>query len=250
VEAAFAEHLADMLRSMVPGPIEAAGLAPASLLWAWGWLALAGWLRTRKRWPAGYTRKVFHFAIFTAAAGVHAWRGLSGVCVFGLGVSAALGYALVQGAGSSCYEALARPQDAPRRTHFIVAPYFATLAGGLLANLATGDAAIAGYLCAGFGDAVAEPVGVRWGRHRYRVPSARGVPAVRSWEGSAAVFGASFAGACGAGMLLEAGPPMALVAGALGIAAASALVEAVSPHGWDNLPMQLVPSLLALGWLA
>ena len=36
----------------------------------------------------------------------------------------------------------------------------------------------------------------------------------------------------------------------IGIAAASALVEAVSPHGWDNLPMQLIPSALAWAWLA
>ena len=36
----------------------------------------------------------------------------------------------------------------------------------------------------------------------------------------------------------------------LAIAAASALVEAVSPHGWDNLTMQLIPSALAWAWLA
>ena len=28
------------------------------------------------------------------------------------------------------------------------------------------------------------------------------------------------------------------------------VVEAVSPHGWDNATMQLAPSLLALLWLA
>jgi hypothetical protein len=36
----------------------------------------------------------------------------------------------------------------------------------------------------------------------------------------------------------------------LAIAAACALVEAVSPHGWDNLTMQVIPSALAWFWLA
>jgi dolichol kinase len=36
----------------------------------------------------------------------------------------------------------------------------------------------------------------------------------------------------------------------LAIAAVSALVEAVSPHGWDNLTMQIIPSALAWAWLA
>jgi len=35
----------------------------------------------------------------------------------------------------------------------------------------------------------------------------------------------------------------------LGIAAASAAVEAVSPHGWDNLTMQVLPSALVWAWL-
>jgi len=34
------------------------------------------------------------------------------------------------------------------------------------------------------------------------------------------------------------------------IASVSAIVEAVSPHGWDNLTMPLVPSALAWSWLA
>jgi hypothetical protein len=33
------------------------------------------------------------------------------------------------------------------------------------------------------------------------------------------------------------------------IAAASTLVEAVSPHGWDNPTMQIVPTALVWAWL-
>jgi len=44
-------------------------------------------------------------------------------------------------------------------------------------------------LLVGIGDGVAEPIGRRLGRHRFRVPSLRaGKPAARSLEGSAAFF--------------------------------------------------------------
>jgi hypothetical protein len=33
------------------------------------------------------------------------------------------------------------------------------------------------------------------------------------------------------------------------IAAASALAEAISPHGWDNATMQIVPTALVWLWL-
>jgi hypothetical protein len=33
------------------------------------------------------------------------------------------------------------------------------------------------------------------------------------------------------------------------IAAVSALVEAFSPHGWDNLTMQIVPAALVAMWM-
>jgi len=33
------------------------------------------------------------------------------------------------------------------------------------------------------------------------------------------------------------------------IAAASALAEGLSPHGWDNATMQVVPSAMVWGWM-
>ncbi len=33
------------------------------------------------------------------------------------------------------------------------------------------------------------------------------------------------------------------------VAAASALAEALSPHGWDNATMQVVPSAMVWGWM-
>ena len=102
----------------------------------------------------------------------------------------------------------------------------------------------------GLGDAIGEPAGTMFGRHHYPVRSRSSVPATRSLEGSAAVFIMSVVA-----LLLAAAmsPEIRItefgILKTLVIAAASTLAEALSPHGWDNLTMQLVPTALAWAWL-
>jgi phytol kinase len=108
--------------------------------------------------------------------------------------------------------------------------------------------AVAGYLVTGLGDAIGEPAGTMFGKHHYRVRSLSSVPATRSLEGSSAVFIMS-AVAIGVAALVS---PQITVAhfGVLKIlliAGASALAEAISPHGWDNATMHIVPA--ALVWV-
>jgi phytol kinase len=166
--------------------------------------------------------------------------------VLGGAVTLVLAYAVARGGGHPLYEAIAREQDAPHRTYYIVVPYFATLVGGLASNLLFGHAAVVGYLVGGLGDAAGEPVGTRWGRHRYPVPGLGAVRTTRSVEGSLAVLAASLVAAA-AGVAL--GPQLHFTPRSFAalpvVAAACALVEAASPHGWDNLTMQLVPALMA-----
>lgn len=191
-----------------------------------------------------YTRKIFHFLIFTTAAAIHTVWGPGGTMVFGAVVAGMVLAAIVKGDGHPFYEALARDKDRPRRTLFIVVPLLTTAVGGVASALFAGPFAVVGYLAAGWGDAVGEPVGARWGKRSYRVPSLGGVEATRTLEGSLAVFGvASLASALGlvsigfAAAAWWAGPLCGLVA---------AGVEAVSNHGLDNLTVQVVPSLAAL----
>lgn len=205
--------------------------------------AAAAHLR-RRGTPVPYTRKLFHFGIFTGAGLVHAMGGLPATNAFGAAVAAVVLLAVARGDGHPLYEALARDTDRPRRTLFIVVPLVTTAAGGLLSALLAGPFATVGYLVAGWGDAVGEPVGTRWGRHPYRVPSLAGVPARRTWEGTAAVFAvgtvAALAGLLGLGV-----PPAEAVRVALAVSAAAAAVEALSHHGTDNLTVQLVASVAA-----
>jgi phytol kinase len=229
---------ASFLSQAVPDLESIVLLGPFLLLFAGGAACLAGWMRTRRGMPVAYSRKGFHFLIFTMAGVLQVTGGLSAVMLFGTLVSLIVLYAVARGDGFPLYEALARPDDAPRRTLFVLVPLVTTALGGLIANLCFGATAIVGYLVGGWGDAVGEPVGRALGRHRYRVPSFGGVPATRSLEGSAAVLIAGSLAAIG-GLLLRGVP----VTAACGIGAAcglaGALVEAFSTHGMDNLTVQL-----------
>ena len=222
--------------------------APVAILWSCLCLRFAGYLKLGKGWRTGYTRKVFHFLIFTSVVIIQFLWGTPAVCLFGGMCSLVIFFAIRKGAGNILYEAMAREKDEPHRTYYILVPYVATLIGGLAGNILFGEMAVVGYLVTGVGDAIGEPVGVRFGKHTYRVPSLASVKSVRSWEGSLAVFAMSAAAIAAAIAIL---PDLHFTSSSFLliplIGLASAGVEAVSPHGWDNATLQIIPSFLA--WL-
>jgi phytol kinase len=220
-------------------------MGPVLLIWSYACLALAGRLKSHRGLRTGYTRKTFHVLIFLTAATLHQIGGLPLVCLFGAMTTLVLAYALVRGAGHPLYEAIAREKDEPYRTYYIIVPYLATLAGGVAGNIWFGPASLIGYLVGGIGDAAGEPVGARWGRRRYVVPTLSSVKTTRTIEGSIGVFVASLV-AVAIGVLVAPGfsfKPQSLVV-IPAIALACAVIEAVSPHGWDNATMQLAPAFL------
>jgi phytol kinase len=200
-------------------------------------------LKKNRGLKTGYTRKIFHFLIFTSAAVVQAVWGIRTLCLFGGATSAVIFYAILRGDGHLLYEAMAREKDAPHRTYYILAPYLATLIGGVTSNALFGNVALVGYLVTGLGDAIGEPVGTRFGKHAYRVPSFKGVPSTRSYEGSAAVFLMSFLAII---LAFRLSPELSFEGQAIflfpGLALLATVLEAISPHGWDNAVMQIVPS--------
>ena len=233
-----------LLQPFLPSPRLVAWLLPAAIAYAAMAATLAAYLRTRAGVRTPYTRKIFPFTIFTAAGLLQISQGLPAVVVFGSVTSAMVLYAVWRGDGFPFYEAMARPSDAPRRTLFILIPLATTALGGVVANLAFPAWAFVGYLVCGWGDAVGEPVGTRWGRHRYSVPSMLGVPATRSIEGSLAVFLAGTAATAAALALMGYAPSqIALISGGAGLA--GALIEAVSTHGLDNFTVQVAAAAAA-----
>jgi Cytidylyltransferase family. len=216
--------------------------APLALVWSYVCLTFAGYLKTRAGFKTGYTRKVFHVLIFLSAATVHAFSGFAGVCLFGTMVTLVVGYAILRGPGSPLFEAIGREKDGAYRSYFIVIPYFATLIGGLASNVLFGPLAVVGYLVGGLGDAAGEPVGTRWGKRHYAFGRAMNSKTI---EGSIAVLFTSLAALF---LSVALRPELhfdlrSLIALPV-IAVVCTLVEAVSPRGWDNAPMQLVPTLL------
>lgn len=215
------------------------------LLWSYAGLWFAGRLKRTCGLKTGYTRKIFHVLTFAGAALIQAIWGTAGVCLFGAMASITILHALYQGRGGLLFEALAREQDAPHEAYFIFAPYLATLIGGLASNILFGEAALAGYLVTGLGDAAGEPVGTRFGNHPFRAPSPRGVSTIRTVEGSLAVCLAATAALALSAIL---SPALTLTPRSIYLiplmGAGCALVEAISPHGWDNALLQILPS----GW--
>lgn len=238
--------MSELIRLFLPSPRVVLLLTPFSIVYAWAMLELVGYLRVRADVRTAYTRKIFHFVIFTMASILQLGFGPPGVAVFGGIVVLAVLYTVHLGEGHRYYEAIARQTDAPQRTMFVLLPLIMTALGGLVSNILFHQFAYVGYLVCGWGDAVAEPVGTRWGRHPYRVPSLSGVPAQRTLEGSFAVFAVGSFAAFVA--LVSAGQPMTQAAG-VGFACglAGMLVEAISTHGMDNLTTQVAAS--AVAWL-
>ncbi len=212
-------------------------------------LAGCGYLARRRGTPTGYTRKIFHALIFLSAAGINGRFGFAGVLAFGAGASLPLFYALLRGDGHLFYEAIAREKDRPHRSFYILIPYLATVAGGVLNNWLFPGGVTIGYLITGAADAIAEPVGVRFGRRRYRAPG-WGVSAERSWEGSLSVFLASLVILSAAAVFQpEFSLGVAQLTVILAMSILISLVEAISPHGWDNFTLQLVPAAMwSLFW--
>lgn len=220
------------------------------LLWAYLCLWFAGWLKTKRGVRTGYTRKTFHILIFTSVTVLSFVGGLPIVCLFGGMTTLVIAYALIKGEGNPLYEAMAREKDAPYRTYYIVVPYFATLIGGIVSNMLVGPIAIVGYLVGGLGDAAGEPVGTRWGKHKYTPPTLSSFKSTRSIEGSFGVFLVSILAMV---IAVSIAPELHFTLKALAmipvIGVASMLFEAVSPHGWDNATMQIAPSLMAFALL-
>ncbi|MEH2277591.1 MAG: phosphatidate cytidylyltransferase [Nostoc sp.] len=104
--------------------------------------------------------------------------------------------------------------------------------------------AVAGIMAMTWGDALAALIGRRFGQHKYQVGNS-----VRSWEGSAAMFVASTV-VIFLVLLLLPGSSLSPLAKPFSLAwvfltavitaTFTTLVEAVSPHGTDNLSVPLV----------
>jgi phytol kinase len=209
-----------------------------------GWLT--GYLKDRFSLKTGYSRKMFHFIIFTLAAIMGLTTGFQAVQVFGVAIGIVVVRAVLQGEKNPLFRAIARPTDKPYEKYYIVIPFLMTAAGGMLSNILFGKWAVIGYAVTGWGDAVGEPAGTRWGKHKYKVPTLKRIDCYRSLEGSLAVFIASLTGSF---IVLSFGfhlPVNMSFLAAVSVAMISTLVEAITFHSLDNLTLQVAATATAV----
>jgi phytol kinase len=205
---------------------------------------MAGWLKLKKGIRTNYTRKVFHIINFTYAAIIYLVGSTVAVVIYGgFGLGAMVICYLLKD-GNILLEGIAREQDEPHRRLYIIVPFAATAIAGILDNSFFTRFAVVGYLVSGWGDAAGEPVGVRWGKHRYNVPSMAGVKCTRSVEGSFGVFVSSVVGAFIA-LQISRVPVLPSIPIALAAAGVATLVEAFSSHGLDNFTVQMSATITA-----
>lgn len=198
------------------------------------------WMVYRIKIQAPYPRKLFHVLIFSGAAFFQYRLGIHAVILFGIWTSLVILLALILGKTCWFFHALTRPQDAPKEKRLILLAWASTLLGGLVSNFFFPNTAFWGYWIVGWGDALAEPVGLRWGKHFYKVPFS----AKRSIEGSFAVFlGSLLASVCWGGFFHLDMVQMVYFGLLCGLTASFA--EAISPYGLDNGTVQIAISGLA-----
>lgn len=146
--------------------------------------------------------------------------------------------------------AIDRPEDRPHTLWWLLSQLAAGYAV-LLILLAWfhreghPELALALVLVHGLGDGLAEPVGVRFGRHRYRARALCGsLTYTRSLEGSACVF---VAGLLTVLVFQESFTPLQFAWALLVFPLSASLGEAFSPHTWDT-PLMHATGGLSL-WL-
>lgn len=206
---------------------------------------VTGWMVVRFGVKTNYTRKINHFALMVIPFGLGAvlpykatpltisvtlFVFVATTLVFLVPVRRR--FAIVEMAFAS----VDRPEDRPHTLSWIVSQAIASYAVLVAIFLILSDWEHAELIAivlivTGVGDGLAEPVGVRFGKHRYGVPSlAKGRRYDRSVEGSACVFVVALITIYFVGGHVT--PPQwwGLI---VAIPTVMTVAEAVSPHSWD-----------------
>ncbi|MEL6553241.1 MAG: phosphatidate cytidylyltransferase [Cyanobacteria bacterium J06621_11] len=149
---------------------------------------------------------------------------------------------------SYIYAANARASDAPHTTFFFLFSWVVSIAALAIIDLLFANMVVTrmAILIVGVADGIAEPIGKRFGRHRYAVLSFGKKPVFRSLEGSLAVWiGTVIVVLCASAHsyspLNDAVSPVVM---AIITASVVAIVEALSPRGCDNFTLLLTAASL------
>jgi phytol kinase len=215
-------------------------ITPVTIICILLFLFISGILKLKYQIKTNYTRKLFHILVFTNAGVFGYFYDHTAVMFYGGLTGLIIICVIYQGEGKILYEGIAREQDKPHRSFYIGVPFICTALGGLFNSFLFGQLAIIGYLVAGWGDAIGEPIGVRFGKHKYNVPTLQNVKCQRSLEGSIAIAVMSAVAVAVGLYLINIASYWTILMICVACGILTALVEAVSPHGIDNFTTQAI----------
>ncbi|HXB41788.1 MAG TPA: hypothetical protein VNZ49_14705 [Bacteroidia bacterium] len=205
-----------------------------------------GILVSRFHWKVNYTRKINHFFVFfspyliktvfpfTETPYTQVWLAIVGISTLAIYVKPVRHNVKIV---HLMFAAFDRPEDRPHTLRWLFTQYLATYLVALplwllFKRQGHTEAIPIIILINAIGDGLAEPIGVTWGKHKYRVKALFTKDTfTRSYEGSVCVFVvAIIAIIVYRNSFSQAQFIMALAT----VPIVSTLAEAKSPHTWDS----------------
>jgi phytol kinase len=230
-------------------------------LTAYALIAYAGGLCVQlKNVRVNYTRKVNFFALYLiplAADRLFPYERVLVTSIVGSGLSALMLISMWEPVRvrvqvcQTMFTSFDRPEDRPHTllwlTTQIIAGYMVLIPMSMLfARYGMAELAFIPVIIHGLGDGLAEPVGVRFGRHKYstRMFLSAERRHTRSYEGSACVL---VVGILAVIAFHHSFTTPQFIAALLTVPIFTTLAEAWSPHTWDTPYMFLVSGSTLLG---
>jgi len=213
-------------------------------------VAVAHWsgrLVEREALAVGYTRKLNHFVLFLLPGWMASWSDDERAPIWAAIAAILTAHLLlflcwgpIRHRSRFCatvFRAIDRPEDRPYTLFWLwsqmIVGYLALLPWGwLFLQMGRFELIQIPVLINGVGDGLAEVVGTRFGRHRYRVPGLwTDRVYTRSWEGSLCVW---LTGLIVVALFADGFTPPEFWLAIAAVPIAMTLAEAWSPHTWDT----------------
>jgi len=179
---------------------------------------------------------MFHFSAFASFFIFLNFSSFIPTIALVLSGTISISIACFGGLDFSWLKGMRRKSDFPNETFYVILPLISSLLwiiiGFLLFNK---EILLIGTACVAICDAIAEPVGVRFGKHKYNVKAIRGKHSQRSIEGSVSIF----VSAVIVVLLLTNNLFLSMIVSML-----LTFIESISPRGTDNMTVPLSAAII------
>lgn len=208
---------------------------PAAIIGPCLIMAIMGYLNDYG-WEDAHTRKLLHIIAFIAFTIFLAFAPFSSIIILILSGIISIAIASFGGADFLWFRGVARKADNKEEKIYVILPLLCSGLWLLLALFAfPKEIAIIATLCVALGDAIAEPIGLRFGKHKYAARAIKGPSSQKSIEGSLGVFIVCT-------LILLIFTQNIILAILLGFLLA--IVEGISPRGTDNITIPVVAAII------